>query len=154
MTGRSPPAATVLARGAGYGVVAGAGLGLLVMGVLAVLSVTGSDPVPEGEVVALALVVATAVGAVSGAAFGLVIAGLSLPAIGRSGPEGARPVAAATAALGAALVTAVALGSERPASELPVYVAAVLAVAAAAAALAWWLAPGLARPVREDHPLR
>jgi hypothetical protein len=59
-----------------------------------------------------------------------------------------------TAALGAMLVTALALGDPRPASDVPVYLAAVLAVAAAAAAVAWWLSPGLARPVRGDRPPR
>jgi hypothetical protein len=146
------PTRTVIGRGVGYGAAAGAALALLVMGLLSVLSVAGGPPTPEGGAIALGLVAATTIGLVSGAAVGLLVAALILPAMSWRGPAGARAVAAAAAGSGAMVVSALALGLQRPAGEMPSYVAAVLAVAAVAALVAWLLAPMLVRPTRGSAP--
>jgi hypothetical protein len=49
---------------------------------------------------------------------------------------------------GAMLVSALALGLDRPTGEAPLYVAVILAVAMAAAGTAWILAPMVLRPAR------
>jgi hypothetical protein len=152
MTDGPLPPRTVVGRGVGYGAAAGAALSLLVMGVLSVLSVAGGPPAPENEVIAVGLVVASTVGLVTGAAAGLLIAALILRTMSWRGPRGARAVAAGAAGLGAMVVSALALGLQRPAGEMPSYVAAVLAVAAVAALVAWLLAPMLVRPTRGSAP--
>jgi hypothetical protein len=145
MDDHGAPRSSVLGRGVGYGAASGAALGLLVMGTLAAMSTVGADPAPELEVVALALSAAVGIGLVAGTVVGLVLAGVATAVAARRGTTSARAATTLGAGLGALLVTALALGLERPSGELPAFLGVVLTAAVAAAALAWLLTPALLR---------